>query len=125
MGSFPSEGKCNSGLDKRKRSIINKISLKLVRIFTGLKIIWSTTKTEVLAAPKETLKLVLIQTGLMHLAQASGSPKERRFRTWKAVLPTTLHSMIQKLAQLVLVELSSVISHWNCSELGMGKVLNY
>lgn len=37
--AFPSEGKCNSSLDKRKRSIIDKIGLKLVKIFSGLKII--------------------------------------------------------------------------------------
>lgn len=60
----------------------------------------------------------------MHLAQASGSPEER-FGTQKAVLPTKLHSIIQKLAQLIPVELWSLIFHWNRSELDVGKILTH
>lgn len=55
----------------------------------------------------------------------SCSPEAGRFGTLKAILSTRLHSVIQKLAQLVPAELSSMISQWNCSELNMGEVLNH
>lgn len=77
----------NSSLDKRIRSIIDKMGLKLVKFFSGLKIIGEVQGKQKCQQRQKKhwnwcSSIKGEETGLMHLVQASGSPEERRFGTY-------------------------------------------